>query len=363
MGEADGKQGTWAYVEGGMGKISEAIASAASKQGAELVTNTSVSKINWKKTLSKNGQGDEVVTATGVQLEDGRMITARKAVVAGCSPYHAFGELMGGLDGNSELRTLVSCDPDPNGSNPNSSFERNGPIPSGSQYAQNLGSFLDHVEQVDMACGAFKINCAIDKLPNFTCLPNTSDEPGPQHRTTIHFESRMEEIETAYREASQGIPASRPVIEMTIPSSLDTTISPKGQHVAQLFVQYAPYDVDPAVGSWADLEFKNAFADRVFAIVDEYAPGFSKSVLHRDVLSPLDLEQVFGLPRGNIFHGALALHQLGYARPAPGFSSHRSPVKGLYLGSAGTHPGGGVMGAPGRNCARILLSDLGKDLK
>jgi phytoene dehydrogenase-like protein len=137
----------------------------------------------------------------------------------------------------------------------------------------------------------------------------------------------------AYREASQGIPATRPVIEMTIPSALDSTLIPanSGKHVVQLFVQYAPYDVSPQCGRWSDEHFKNAFADRCFHLVDQYAPGFSQSVIARDVLSPWDLEQIFGLPGGNISHGALSLDQLGYCRPVPGFATHRTPMKGLYL--------------------------------
>lgn len=125
----------------------------------------------------------------------------------------------------------------------------------------------------------------------------------------------------------------------------------------QFFVQYAPYHLDPTLGSWDDL--KESFADRVFAIVEQYCPGFTSSVLHRDVLSPLDLERIFGLRHGSICHGALSLHQLGYARPAPGYSSYRMPINGLYICGAGAHPGGGVMGAAGRNCAAVVARDLG----
>lgn len=180
------------------------------------------------------------------------------------------------------------------------------------------------------------------------------------HFGTVHFESTMSEIEDAYREAITGRPATRPLVEMTIPSSLDPTLAPPGMHVAQLFIQYAPYQLDPRVGSWADPKFKNAFADRCIDIVEEFCPGFKESIISRDVLTPLDLEQVFGLPKGNIHHGALGLHQLGFMRPAPGYSSHRSPVPGLYLCSSGCHPGGGVMGAAGRNCANVVKSDLRK---
>lgn len=214
---------------------------------------------------------------------------------------------------------------------------------------------------LEFACGAFKINCAVDKLPNFTCYPSPADgSPGPMHMGTIHFESKMEEIEMAYREASQGIPATRPVIEMTIPSSVDKTISPPGKHVVQLFVQFAPYDVDPKHGTWSDPKFKEQFVQRVFGVVEEFCPGFKSSIIGYDAISPLDLERIFGLHKGNIFHGALSLHQLAYARPMSGYSSHRTPIKGLYLCASGTHPGGGVMGAPGHNCAQIVLSDLNK---
>lgn len=190
-----------------------------------------------------------------------------------------------------------------------------------------------------------------------------NSRPGPEHRGTAHFETTVQEIHAAYEQASQGVPAARPVVELTIPSALDGSIAPEGKHVVQLFVQYAPYDVDPSVresnriyaaadkecqcvvsadavaspltpaqvGSWADPAFKEAFVERCFGVVEEHAPGFRASVLGYDALSPLDLERVFGLHRGNIFHGAISLHQLAYLRPAAGMASHRTPVKGLYL--------------------------------
>ena len=178
------------------------------------------------------------------------------------------------------------------------------------------------------------------------------------HRGTVHFEYHMDDLEFAYREASLGIPATRPVVEMTIPSSIDSTLAPPGKHVVQLFVQYAPYDVNPKIGSWADPVFKEAFVERCFAVIEGFCPGFRQSIIGYDALSPLDLERIFGLHRGSISHSALGLHQLAYARPMAGFSDHRTPIKGLYLCSAGTHPGGGVIGAGGRNCANIVMSDL-----
>jgi phytoene dehydrogenase-like protein len=326
MGEAAGREGVWAYMQGGMGTVSESIATAARGYGAEIALNATVERILY---------GDEHQGATGVRMQDGTELLADR-VLSGTNPYHTFLELMPGLARDSGNASESS------------------PLPRWFQH---------HIRFAEYACGAFKINLAVDRLPNFACCPNDPahpDRPGPQHRGTTHFETRLEEIENAYREASMGVPATRPVVEMTIPSAVDTTLAPPGKHVVQLFVQFAPYDVDPHVGNWADPRFKNAFADRCIAIVEEFCPGFAASVIGRDVLSPLDLERVFGLHKGNIFHGSLSLHQLGFARPAPGFAQYRTPMKNLYLCGAGTHPGGGVMGAPGRNAAMVVLGDMGR---
>lgn len=326
MGESAGKKGVWSYVEGGMGAVSDALASVAVKNGTEIVCNAVVERILY------DGEHSGAPRASGVRMADGTEIRARKAVVAACGPYHTFLELLPGLARDS-------------------GYDEASPLPP---------EFQRHIRYAEHGCGAFKINCAVDRLPDFECCPSAPDgTPGPQHRGTIHFENRMEELEHAYREASMGMPATRPAIEMTIPSSLDTTVAPPGKHVVQLFVQYAPYDVDPAIGNWADPAFKEAFVGRCFAIVDEFCPGFSASVTGIDAISPLDLERTFGMHKGNIHHGSLSLHQLGYARPALGWSSYRTPMEGLYLSTAGAHPGGGVMGAAGRNAAMVMLSDLG----
>lgn len=311
MGEVNGRPGTWAYVRGGMGMISNSLKGCAEAHGAKIVTDAKVKGVD----LTEDG-----TRVTGVRLEDGTLIKAR-AVVAGCAPQHLLKDL------------LPEALP------------------------EDMKPFRKRVLDQDATCGAFKINLAINKIPDFLCCPNVDGKPGPQHRGTIHFEAHPDDIHNAFREASQGRPATRPVIEMTLPSVVDhTLVDTPGHHVAQLFVQFAPYDLEGA--SWADPQFKQEFIDRVLNIVEEFAPGFKNSIVGMDALSPLDLEQVFGLPRGNIFHSALALHQLGFSRPAPGFHDHRSPVKGLYMASAGTHPGGGVMGAPGRNAAGIVLNEL-----
>jgi len=215
---------------------------------------------------------------------------------------------------------------------------------------------VDRISHLDVSSGVTKINVALDKLPNFKALPNSSDDAGPQHRGTIHLCKDLQHIEEAYRDSLLGKSSERPIIEMTIPSSLDKTVAPSGKHVAQLFVQYTPYHLSQ--GSWVDPRTKEVFADRVFDVIEEYAPGFKKSVVGRDILSPYDLETIFGLTGGNIFHSAMGLDQLFWFRPAPGFANYRSPIQNLYLCGAGTHPGGGVMGACGRNAARRVLKDF-----
>jgi len=172
-------------------------------------------------------------------------------------------------------------------------------------------------------------------------------------------------LHTAAERAAAGFPAEVPVIEMAIPSAVDTSLAPPGHHVVQFFVQYMPYHLDTSLGGggvgggWESGELAERCADAVFARVEQHCPGFTSSVLHRDVLSPRDLERTFGLHEGNIYHGGLALSQIGPLRPAKGYASHRTPVTGLYLCGAGCHPGGGVMGAAGRNCSTIVRRDLG----
>jgi phytoene dehydrogenase-like protein len=198
-----------------------------------------------------------------------------------------------------------------------------------------------------------KINLAVSELPNFTALPGNR-EVGPQHRGTIHLGANtLEELERSYDDAKYGQPSQRPVIEMTIPTSVDSTIAPPGQHILSLFVQYAPYKL--ASGTWDDI--KESFADRVVAEIARFAPNVPGSILHRQVISPLDLERIYGLTGGNIFQGAMPMHQLFNMRPVAGWSDYRTPVKGLYLCGSAAHPGGGVMGACGRNAAKEMLRD------
>ncbi|KAF4674982.1 Pyridine nucleotide-disulfide oxidoreductase domain-containing protein 2 [Perkinsus chesapeaki] len=277
MGNVNGRQGVWAYVEGGMGKISTAIAERATQAGAVIIANAQVRRITHDGSR-----------ATGVEMIDGTQLQARHCVISNATPWHTFLEL---LPLNAPDRPDVLND-----------------------------RFTSQIRFTDYSCGAMKINCAIDRLPQIPGLD-------PEHlQGTIHFETSLSEIETAAQEARLGMPATRPVIEMTLPSILDSSLVPynSGHHICQLFIQYAPYDVNPNHGSWADPGFVDRFVDRVFDVIHEYDPNFANSVIHKDVITPLTLEHEFGLHKGNIFHGALQLHQLGYTRP-----SARTPLDGL----------------------------------
>jgi phytoene dehydrogenase-like protein len=209
--------------------------------------------------------------------------------------------------------------------------------------------FVAAVDRISYESASLKINVALAELPSFLACPGT--EPGPQHRGTIHICPDLDYIERAYDDAKYGRPSERPVLECTIPSVVDPTVAPPGQHLMSIFVQYAPYALRES--TWDDIG--DRFADRCFDVLDGYAPNFRRSVLARQVLTPLDLERIFNLTGGNIFQGAMTAGQLFSLRPVPGYAGYRTPVKGLYLCGAATHPGGGVMGTPGWNAAREIL--------
>ncbi len=302
MGASGGTRGVWGYVKGGMGQLSEAIAKSASEAGVEVRTGVAVEEI-----LTNNNR------TTGVRLNTGETINA-SCVASGIDAHQTFNRLMADTE-----------------------------LPK---------SFQQAVDRIDYSSASMKINLALSELPDFTCLPGK--EVGPQHRGTIHINAAMQDLEDAWFDASQGIPSRRPIVEMTIPTSVDDSIAPPGMHVASLFVQYAPFKL--AKGSW-DEATKEEFADLCIQQIAQYAPNISDAVVHRQVLSPLDLERVYGLTGGNIFQGAMPLHQLFSMRPVPGWSDYRTPVDGLYLCGAAAHPGGGVMGACGRNAALEMLRD------
>ena len=303
MGQAGGARGVWGYVEGGMGALSEALANAARDAGVEIRTQASVAQILVQKDR-----------ASGVVLESGEELTAK--VVASSVDAHLTFE---------KFLTPEVLPPD----------------------------FLAAVKRIDYASASLKINLAVSELPNFTSLPGNL-EVGPQHRGTIHLgATTLQELELAYDDAKYGEPSLRPMIEMTIPTSVDRTIAPPGQHILSLFVQYAPYHL--AQGTW-DTE-REKFADRVIEEIARFAPNVPGSILHRQILTPVDLERIYGLTGGNIFQGAMPLHQLFHMRPVAGWADYRTPVPGLYLCGSAAHPGGGVMGACGRNAAREILRD------
>ena len=304
MGDA-GPGGIWCYVKGGMGSVSNSIAKCAKDNNVDIECNKTVKSIIVENNKTK-----------GVVLSDGTKIYSNN-VISNCNPYTTYLE-----------------------------FLNKNELPK---------DFIKEVESIDFSSATFKINLAVDSLPNFSCIPTKNNEPGPQHRGTIHFIENMEQIEKGYRDALQKKPSKYPIIEMTIPSSLDKTISPEGKHVVQLFTQYAPYELENGK-SWDDEGRKEEYAKSCYDIIEKYCPGFKKSIIGEDLLSPLDLERIFGLKGGNISHGSMRLDQLFWYRPIKGYSRYSSPIDGLFICGAGSHPGGGVMGAPGRNCAKIILS-------
>ncbi|GMI68146.1 hypothetical protein like AT5G49555 [Hibiscus trionum] len=312
MGETDGDRGIWSYVEGGMGSVSMAISNAAREAGAHIVTSAEVSQLIV----------DDSGKVNGVLLADGTVVQS-SSILSNATPYKTFMELV----------------------------------------PQNVlpDDFTRAIKYSDYSSATTKINLAVDKLPEFNCCKSIYPGSGPQHTGTIHVGSEsMEEIDSACQDAVNGLPSRRPVIEMTIPSVVDKTISPPGKHVINLFIQYTPYN--PSDGTWDDPAYRESFAQRCFNLIDEYAPGFSSSVIGYDMLTPPDLEREIGLTGGNIFHGAMGLDSLFLMRPVKGWSNYRTPLAGLFLCGSGAHPGGGVMGAPGRNAAKLVLEDFKKNL-
>ncbi|SFF37563.1 Phytoene dehydrogenase-related protein [Fontimonas thermophila] len=300
MGTAGGARGVWGYVEGGMGALTTAMRKAAEARGVQIRTGAEVVQIETA--------GGHV---SGVRLASGERIAGR-IVVSNATPEVTFRRLLG-----AEVLPI---------------------------------SFREAVARIDYASASMKINLALSELPDFRCCPG-KDAVGPQHRGTIHISPTLDYIEAAYADARQGQPSRAPVIELTLPTSVDTTLAPPGHHIAQLFVQYAPYALRD--GHWDEIGAD--YADLCIDVVTHYAPNFRAAILHRQVLTPVDLERRFALTGGNIFHGAMSLHQLFGFRPVPGWSDYRTPLAGLYLCGAGAHPGGGVSGAPGRNAARAIL--------
>jgi phytoene dehydrogenase-like protein len=208
---------------------------------------------------------------------------------------------------------------------------------------------VDAIRRFKIRGSSGKVNLALGALPDFTCMPGE----GPHHRGAISISPSVDYIERAYDDAKYGQFSRRPYVDCIFPSMIDPDMAPPGKHVMSCFVQYAPYNVE---GGWDDAK-REAFGDAVIDTLAEYAPNLKNIVLHRQVLTPKDIEDKIGLTEGNIFQGELALHQLYFLRPAPQWANYRTPIAGFYQCGSGTHPGGGIMGASGRLAAMEILKD------
>ena len=302
FGEVNGKKRTWGHAIGGMGAITQAMARAAASHGVEIETGVAVREVLIEKDR-----------AAGVVLADGRVIRAR-SVAANVNPRLLYTTMVPG-------EALAPA-------------------------------FLHRMQRWRCGSGTFRMNVALSRLPSFTALPGS--DVADHHTAGIILAPSLGYMERAYDDARRYGWSREPVVEMLIPSTLDDTLAPRGAHVASLFCQHVAPEL-PDGRSWDD--HRDTVADLMIETVDRYAPGFKASVIGRQALGPRDLEDMFGLTGGDIFHGALTLDQLFWARPALGYADYRGPVRGLYHCGAGAHPGGGVTGAPGHNAARAILAD------
>jgi phytoene dehydrogenase-like protein len=303
MGEAGGQRGVWGYVEGGMGALAIALAAACEDLGVEIRRESPVKRI-----LVDRGH------AVGVVLWDDAVLEAQV--------------LASSIDAHQTFERLL-------------------------QPEELTRPFREAVAKIDYSSASAKINLALSEPPQFSCLPTSGI--GPHHRGTIHISPTMDYIERAFDDAKYGWPSTEPILEITLPSSVDPTVAPAGKHVMNIFVQYAPYKLADGM-SWDDV--KEDFGDRCVNLLARYAPNVPGAILHRQVLSPLDLERLIGLTGGNIMQGAMGPLSLFSMRPVPGWADHRTPIRGLYLCGAASHPGGGVIGACGRNAAEAILHDV-----
>jgi phytoene dehydrogenase-like protein len=302
MGEIDGAFRAWGIPRGGTGGVSESIASSARSFGAEIRTEAPVARI-----LTSGGR------ATGVALESGEEISART--------------VLSSLDVRRTLLGLM----EPGALDP---------------------SIEAAIRRYKFRGSSGKVNLALDGLPDFSCLPG----PGEHLRGAISISPSIDWMETAYDDAKYGRFSRRPFVDVVIPTLVDPSMAPPGKHVMSCFVQYAPYHL--AEGQEWDQANREAFGDAVVSAVARFAPNLPGLILHRQVLTPLDLEEIFGLTEGNIFQGELSLEQLFWARPVPGWARYRTPVRGLWMCGSSVHPGGGIMGAPGRLAALQVVRAL-----
>jgi phytoene dehydrogenase-like protein len=300
MGEIDGAFRSWGFARGGTGAISNAIADAAVEAGVEIRKQAPIAQI-----IIKNGKAKGVVLANGDEI----------------------------------YSDIASSSVDPRLTFVK--FIEKGHLSE---------DFLEEINRYKFRGSSGKVNLALDALPNFKAMPG----PGAHLRGAISISPSVEYMERAYDDAKYGNYSRRPYIDMVIPSLTDPSVAPPGKHVMSCFVQYAPYKLRPGL-NWDDQ--KEAFGDNVINTIAEYAPNIKDIILHRQIVTPLDLERDFGLSEGNIFQGELSLEQLFFLRPVPGYAQFRTPIKNLYLCGSATHPGGGIMGAPGRLAALEILKD------
>ncbi len=303
FGEINGQKGRWGHALGGMGAISEAMAKAAREKGAEIKVSSAV-----KEVIVENGH------AVGVVTEQGEMFRG-KIIVVNANPKLLYQDLI--------------------------------------DQAALPASFKERIAKWRCGSGTFRMNVALSELPDFSALPGR--ELAEHHSAGIIIAPSLAYMEEAYFDARKSGWAKKPVVEMVISSTLDPALAPQGGHVASLFCQHVAPQL-PGGASWDD--HRDEVADLMIATVDVYAPNFRRAIIARQIMSPLDLERTFGLVGGDIFHGQLDLGQMFSARPMLGHADYRGPLAGLYMCGAGTHPGGGVTGAPGHNAAREILTDL-----
>ena len=299
MGELDGAFRAWGFQKGGTGAISGAIAGAACAFGAEIRTDAAVERV-----LVRNGK------ATGVALASGEEIQA--------------GVVISGLDPRLTFTRLVEP----------------GSLPP---------ELVEGIRRYKFRGSSGKVNLALSGLPDFTCLPGL----GPHLRGAVSISPSIEYLERAYDDAKYGEFSRNPYMDIVIPSMIDPGMAPPGKHVMSIFVQYAPYQLN---GGWTDAK-REAFGDAVVDTLARYAPNIKSLILHRQVLTPADIERITGLSEGNIFQGELALQQLFFLRPVPAWAKYRTPIRGYWQCGARTHPGGGIMGASGRLAALEILRD------
>jgi phytoene dehydrogenase-like protein len=304
MGEIDGAFRAWGIPKGGTGGVSNAIASAARSLGVEIRTEAPVARI-----VVRNGR------ASGVALESGEEIEAT--------------DVLSSVDSSRTFLGLL----EPGTLEP---------------------EFEEEVRRFKFRGSSGKVNLAVDRLPEFTCLPGV----GEHLRGAISFSPSLDEMERAYDDAKYGHFSKQPYIDMIIPTLVDPSMAPPGKHVISCFVQYAPYKLAPELGTWDDQ--REAFGDAVIDRIAEFAPNIRDIILFRNVQTPLDIERTTGLTEGNIFQGELSLEQLFFNRPVPGYARFRTPIRDLWLCGSATHPGGGIMGANGRIAAMEVLRARGR---